>query len=82
LIFTSLDKLPLERAPLLQPGEILVVRSGAYTGDSALVTDEWAGSAPGYDLRVTPFGAEPRFLGTSDLRGVDRRSRTRARAMT
>lgn len=43
-------------------GEIIVVRSGAYTGDSALITSEWAGCAPGYDLRVTPFGADPRFL--------------------
>src|SRR5690606_37033533 len=50
-------------------GEVLVVRSGAYTGDSALVTEEWAGSAPGYDLRITP-GPEmdPRFLAYS-LRG-------------
>ncbi|MEX1164302.1 MAG: restriction endonuclease subunit S [Nitriliruptor sp.] len=55
--------LPLDRAPLLQAGEILVVRSGAYTGDSALITEAWAGSAPGYDLRVTPLrGTEPRFL--------------------
>ena len=58
-----LRDLPLDRAPLLEAGEILVVRSGAYTGDSALITDEWAGSAPGYDLRVTPVsGLDPRFL--------------------
>ncbi len=56
--------LPLERAPLLQQGEILLVRSGAYTGDSAIVTENWAGSAPGYDLRITPNPTvvEPRFL--------------------
>lgn len=58
-----LEDLPLDRAPLLRRGEILVVRSGAYTGDSALVTEEWSGSAPGYDLRLTPVpGAEPRFI--------------------
>lgn len=57
------EDLPLDRAPLLEAGEVLVVRSGAYTGDSALVGDEWAGSAPGYDLRLTPFRTvEPRFL--------------------
>jgi type I restriction enzyme S subunit len=50
----QLDVLPLDRAPLLHAGEILVVRSGAYTGDSALISEAWAGSAPGYDLRVTP----------------------------
>lgn len=60
--------LPLDRAPLLRSGEVLVVRSGAYTGDSALVTDEWAGSAPGYDLRLTPWNElDSRFLGYSLL---------------
>ncbi|MBB4942495.1 type I restriction enzyme S subunit [Streptosporangium album] len=62
LIFAALKDLPLDRAPLLQEGEILVVRSGAYAGDSALVTPEWAGSAPGYDLRLTPERMDPRFL--------------------
>ncbi|MFH8792887.1 restriction endonuclease subunit S [Streptomyces sp. NPDC017941] len=62
LIYSSLKDLPLDRAPLLRSGEILVVRSGAYTGDSALITDEWAGSAPGYDLRITPARVEPRYL--------------------
>ncbi|MEZ5341780.1 MAG: restriction endonuclease subunit S [Acidimicrobiales bacterium] len=52
LIFAKLDDLPLDRAPLLSKGELLVVRSGAWTGDSALVTADWAGSSPGYDLRV------------------------------
>ena len=63
------DDLPLGRAPLLREGEILVVRSGAYTGDSAIVTSAWAGSAPGYDLRVTPDHAlvDPRFLAWSLL---------------
>lgn len=54
--------LPLDRAPLLEEGEILVVRSGAYTGDSARITREWAGSAPGYDLRVTPLQIDSRYL--------------------
>jgi type I restriction enzyme, S subunit len=62
MIFARLEDLPLTRAPLLKAGEILVVRSGAYTGDSALITQEWAGCAPGYDLRVTPRSIESRFL--------------------
>lgn len=53
---------PWQRCPPLRPGEILVVRSGAYTGDSALVTEEWRGAAPGYDLRVTPHRIDPRYL--------------------
>lgn len=62
LIFASLSDLPIDRAPLLRAGEILVVRSGAYTGDSALVTVKWEGSAPGYDLRLTPRSIDARFL--------------------
>jgi type I restriction enzyme S subunit len=53
---------PWNRCPPLVPGEILVVRSGAYTGDSAIVTEEWRGAAPGYDLRITPLGVDPRYL--------------------
>lgn len=68
LIYAALADLPLHRTPLLEEGEVLVVRSGAYTGDSALVTIDWAGSAPGYDLRVTPGPRiESRFLAWSLL---------------
>ncbi|MFE7109871.1 restriction endonuclease subunit S [Streptomyces sp. NPDC057575] len=70
LIRSNLEDLPLDRAPLLAEGEILVVRSGACTGDSARVSADWAGSAPGYDLRVTPDSAEPRFLAYSLLGDV------------
>lgn len=61
LLRAQLGDLPLDRAPLLRAGEILVVRSGAYTGDSAIVTEEWEGSAPGYDLRVSPLDVDSRF---------------------
>ncbi|MFJ5801861.1 restriction endonuclease subunit S [Streptomyces decoyicus] len=67
LMRSRLVDLPLDRAPLLVAGEILVVRSGAYTGDSARVPEEWAGSAPGYDLRVTPEFADSRYLAYSVL---------------
>ncbi|WP_353941551.1 restriction endonuclease subunit S [Streptomyces sp. HUAS MG91] len=62
LLRARLEDLPLDRAPLLKEGEILVVRSGAYTGDSARITAKWAGSAPGYDLRVTPLAINSRYL--------------------
>lgn len=82
LIFAIKEDIPLDRAPLLEQGEILVVRSGAYTGDSALVTSDWVGSAPGYDLRVSPFGAEPRFLAYVLLStyGMDQIDLARTRA--
>ena len=82
MIYARLEDLPRERAPLLVAGEILVVRSGAYTGDSALVTPDWEGSAPGYDLRLTPFEIEPRFLALQLLgrRCQDQISLVRSRA--
>ena len=68
LVFAAAHDLPIEQTPLLRAGEVLVVRSGAYTGDSALVTPEWAGASPGYDLRLTPHSTlESRFLAYSML---------------
>lgn len=63
LVFAAHDDLPWDRCPPLREGEILVVRSGALTGDSAIVTPEWAGAAPGYDLRITPHSIDPAAFG-------------------
>jgi type I restriction enzyme S subunit len=62
MMYANRSDLPLHRTPLLEVGEILVVRSGAYTGDSAIVTAEWAGAVPGYDLRLTVRSVDARFL--------------------
>lgn len=62
ILRAKLSDLPLGRTPLLLAGEILVVRSGANTGDSAIIPPKWSGCSPGYDLRVTPHDVEPRFL--------------------
>ena len=45
---------PGGRNAFLSADEVIVVRSGAYTGDIAQVTERWAGSVIGYDLVVTP----------------------------
>jgi type I restriction enzyme S subunit len=47
------DDVPWSRRPLLNLQEILVVRSGAYTGDSAIVTESVAGCIAGYDMVLT-----------------------------
>jgi type I restriction enzyme S subunit len=48
----------------LLEGDLIVVRSGAYTGDVAMITQEWEGAVGGYDLIVRPFRekVDPRFL--------------------
>lgn len=53
---------PWSRRPELSEGEILVVRSGAYTGDSAIVTREIAGCIAGYDMVLTVTNASARFI--------------------
>lgn len=54
LVFVAKEDVPISRSALLSANEVIVVRSGAYTGDVAQVTDRWAGSVAGYDLVVTP----------------------------
>lgn len=54
LIFVDKEDVPPGRNAFLAPEEVLVVRSGAYTGDVAQVTGKWAGSVAGYDLVITP----------------------------
>jgi type I restriction enzyme S subunit len=55
--------IPGAKDAVLREGDIIVVRSGAYTGDSALVTGEWAGSIAGYDLVISPDqSVVPAFL--------------------
>jgi type I restriction enzyme, S subunit len=63
LIKIQADAVPGGRNAVLSAGEIIVVRSGAYTGDSALVTPKWAGSVVGYDLVVSPHSCvDPAYL--------------------
>lgn len=56
------NAVPWNRKPELQAEEILIVRSGAYTGDSALVTKELAGFIAGYDMVFTAIHASPEFI--------------------
>ena len=56
------DDLPRGRNPYLKSGEIIVVRSGAYTGDSAIVPPDLEGMVAGYDMVVTVTRASPRFV--------------------
>lgn len=61
------DKVPWSRNPELKADDILVVRSGAYTGDSAIVPDEWAGAIAGYDMVLTPTKAYSKYIALNLL---------------
>ena len=54
MIYVDAEQVPPNRNALLRPDEVLVVRSGAYTGDVAQVTKKWQGAVAGYDLVVSP----------------------------
>jgi type I restriction enzyme S subunit len=56
------EDVPWSRSPKLHLGEILVVRSGAYTGDSAIITEDAAGCIAGYDMVLTISKAYAPFV--------------------
>ncbi|MDX8341561.1 restriction endonuclease subunit S [Draconibacterium sp. IB214405] len=50
LMFVDPDDVPYERDPILRKDDIIVVRSGAYTADSAIIPEEFDGAITGYDM--------------------------------
>lgn len=54
LVFIDAEANPMKRNPPLDRSDIIVVRSGAYTGDVAQVGAEYEGSIAGYDLVLRP----------------------------
>src|SRR3989475_2916482 len=70
LVFVDPADIPTSRDPFLKTGDMLVVRSGAYTVDVALVTEEWEGAVARYDLVVTPSNkVDASFLSYALLSG-------------
>lgn len=53
---------PSSRSAFLSEGEIIVVRSGAYTADSAIIPTEYEGSVAGYDMVLACDNAQPEFI--------------------
>lgn len=62
LVMIDPSDLPENRAIWLEDGDIIVVRSGAYTGDSAIITIDNLPAIAGFDMVVRPFGCTPNFL--------------------
>ena len=63
------EDVPIGRDAFLREKEIIVVRSGAYTADSAIVPKAYAGSVAGYDMVLTATKAIPEFLAAALLAG-------------
>ena len=62
MVYVDPDDVPKGRNALLSEREIIVVRSGAYTADSAIVPTMFRGAVTGYDMVVTVNAALPEFI--------------------
>ena len=63
IVFVDPNDIPTNRVIWLKKGEIIIVRSGAGTGDSSIISEEYEGSIAGFDMVVTPVKCLPPFLG-------------------
>lgn len=61
--FIDPDDVPWNRDPSLRRDDIIVVRSGAYTGDSAIIPQRYDGAIAGYDMVVRLRRGHARFVG-------------------
>ncbi|WP_051962027.1 restriction endonuclease subunit S [Methylobacter sp. BBA5.1] len=63
LVLVNPVDIPISRIVWLKRGDIIVVRSGAGTGDSSIIPKEYEGSIAGFDMVVTPEKCLSTFLG-------------------
>ena len=62
LVFVDPIEIPEKRIVWLSAGDIIVVRSGAYTGDSAIIPAGFGPCIAGFDMVLTCRSANPEFL--------------------
>ena len=62
LVFVDPDDVPWNRDPILKENDIIIVRSGAYTGDSAIIPFEFDGAITGYDMVLRALTVNPKFV--------------------
>ena len=67
MVYVDPADVPLSRNAFLSEREIIVVRSGAYTADSAIIPEKYDGAVAGYDMVVTARGASPEFIAIALL---------------
>ncbi|MHC1761070.1 MAG: restriction endonuclease subunit S [Negativicutes bacterium] len=62
LVMVDPQEIPAGRIIWLKAGDIIVVRSGAYTGDSAIIPSEFEGAIAGFDMVLTTRKLNSQFL--------------------
>jgi type I restriction enzyme S subunit len=62
LVFVDPDEISAQRIVWLDGGDIIVVRSGAYTGDSAIIPENFGRCIAGFDMVLKLHGVYPRFM--------------------
>ncbi|MBB5144325.1 restriction endonuclease subunit S [Desulfovibrio intestinalis] len=62
ILYVDPNDIPRDKIFWLRGGDIIVVRSGAYTGDSAIVTKQLEGSIAGFDMILRCTEAVPQFI--------------------
>ena len=67
LVFVDPSHIPEKRIVWLNPGDIVVVRSGAYTGDSAIIPNNYPACVAGFDMVLSCFGVYPFYAQYSLL---------------
>ena len=62
MMYVNPKDVPITRDAFLRENEIIIVRSGANTGDSTIIPKKYAGSLSGYDMVVTVIMGNPNFF--------------------
>ena len=62
MVFVDPTEIPAQRIVWLSAGDIIVVRSGAYTGDSAIIPDGYGKCIAGFDMVMRGHSANPVFI--------------------
>lgn len=67
MLRVDVSDLPQGKDPYLHAGEIIIVRSGAYAGDSTIIPRCYDGYVSGYDMVLTVTKAVPEFIAYAFL---------------
>jgi len=62
LVKVNPKDIPYSRIVWLKPDDIIVVRSGAYTGDSSIIPEEYAGAIAGFDMVLSCTKSHSKFI--------------------